>query len=168
MGVFRHAAVVLGIGMAAIALQVTLIDWVLPESLMPNLLVPDIVEAIRASKAFKVFICNVATQAGETDGFDAAAHLAAIDNHVGPGLVDLLVVNTCDVYPPIPNVEWVKLDEENPPGVPFYAVDLVDDDRPWRHDAAKLAETLISLLEERTGPLDLPPPEVIEAFQGYA
>lgn len=129
-------------------------------SILPNLLVPDLVEAIRASKAFKVFVCNVATQPGETEGYDVNQHLAALDRHVGPGLVNLVLVNECDAFPPMKNVEWVQFNRAVPPGLPFYATDLMDEDRPWRHDSSRLAETLLSLLEERTGPLQLAPHEI--------
>ncbi|MEE8120330.1 MAG: gluconeogenesis factor YvcK family protein, partial [Anaerolineales bacterium] len=62
-------------------------------SVLPNLLIPEIASAIQASKAFKVFVCNVATQLGETDHLDCCDHLAAIEAHIGSILVDLVVVN---------------------------------------------------------------------------
>ena len=62
-------------------------------SILPNLLVSEIADAIRASRAFKVLVCNLATQAGETDGYDCAGHLLAIEQHTGAGLLDLILVN---------------------------------------------------------------------------
>lgn len=62
-------------------------------SLMPHFLIPDMVEAIRAAKAPKVFVCNVMTQPGETDGFTASRHLQVLYDQVGPGLVDVCIVN---------------------------------------------------------------------------
>lgn len=134
-------------------------------SLLPNLLVPDIVHAIRASKAFKVYVCNVATQPGETDGYDCEAHLGAIERHVGRGLVDLMLANDT-VEGELP--EGISRVPASPNGqsVPVHLADLIDGDRPWRHDATKLAETLIALLEERTGPLDLPPLDELEPSSG--
>lgn len=134
-------------------------------SLLPNLLVPDIPHAVRASRAFKVYVCNVATQPGETDGYDCGAHLRAIEEHVGSGLIDLVLAN--DVTSPTlpPSVTPVTA-ESNGNRVPVHSTDLVDDVQPWRHDAAKLAETLIALLEERTGPLELPTLDEIEARPG--
>jgi len=134
-------------------------------SLLPNLLVPDIPHAVRASRAFKVYVCNVATQPGETDGYDCSAHVRAIEEHVGSGLIDLVLAN--DVTSPTlpPSVTPVTA-ESNGNRVPVHSTDLVDDVQPWRHDAAKLAETLIALLEERTGPLELPTLDEIEARPG--
>jgi uncharacterized cofD-like protein len=48
-------------------------------SLLPNLLVPELVTAIRRSKAPRLYICNLMTQPGETDGLDVAGHLRAIE-----------------------------------------------------------------------------------------
>lgn len=134
-------------------------------SIMPNLLVPDIVNAIRASNAFKVYVCNVATQPGETDGYDCAAHVQALDRHVGAGLVDLVVAND-EAQPPLPNGISAVMPEANGSGMMIHAADLIDPERPWRHDSEKLASTLIALLEERTGPLELPQLEPQEATGG--
>ena len=48
-------------------------------SILPNLLVPDIVEAIERSKAPKLYICNLMTQPGETDGLDVSGHVRAVE-----------------------------------------------------------------------------------------
>lgn len=134
-------------------------------SILPNLLVPDIPRAIKASRAFKVFVCNVATQPGETEGYDCGSHLEALEDHVGRGLVDLLLAND-----QIENVIPAKVNPVEPvrngANVPLHTADLVDLDQPWRHDPKKLASTLINLLEERTGPLELPPLEDIEPSSG--
>lgn len=134
-------------------------------SLLPNLLVPDIAHALRASQAFRVFVCNVATQPGETDGYDCQAHLEAIRNHVGRGMVDLMLAN--DAFLGELPAEIARV-QAGPNGlsVPTHQADLIDENRPWRHDAEKLAETLIALLEERTGPLELPPLDELEPASG--
>ncbi len=135
-------------------------------SVLPNLLVPHIVEAIRASRAYKIYVCNVATQRGETDGFDCEQHLKAIENHVGRGLIDVVVANDgrMETFPE--GVSWVDPTVDEHMMVKVYTADLVDHERPWRHDAKKLAETLIALLEEQTGPLDLPPFDQIDSPSG--
>lgn len=126
-------------------------------SILPNLLVPDLAQAIRASRAFKVFVCNVAEQPGETDGFDCAQHLDALEAHVGPGLVDGILVNV-NVPDRLPErVQPVPLSEGKQLAVPGFPADVIDLDRPWRHDSEKLAHVLLRLLEERTGPLELTP-----------
>lgn len=131
-------------------------------SVLPNLLVPDIANAIRASRAFRIYVCNVATQAGETDGYDCLAHSRALEEHAGPGLVDLVVANDCMEAAVPGGAQLVSPPENGAIGLPVYLSDLVDHERPWRHDSFQLAESLIALLEERTGPLDLPPVEKVE------
>jgi uncharacterized cofD-like protein len=124
-------------------------------SVLPNLLVPDIAHAIRSSRAFKVYVCNIATQPGETDGYNCRQHLSAIDEHVGRGIADLMLVNDRIDSERFPRVSFVRPAEEGITTIPTYATDLIDDQRPWRHDSLKLADSLIRLLEERTGPLEL-------------
>lgn len=135
-------------------------------SVLPNLLVPDIANAVRASRAFRVYVCNVATQRGETDHYNCADHWAAITQHAGDGLVDLVVANDC-LEALIPeDTSLVSPPENGLLEVPTYTTDLVDHERAWRHDADLLAERLISLLEERTGPLELPQMERVEPVSG--
>lgn len=125
-------------------------------SILPNLLVPDLVKAIRASRALKVYVCNVATQPGETDEYDCLRHLAAIEEHVGTGLVDIVLANDrCQGELP-EGVSWVCADPEAAGMVPVHRADLVDVSYPWRHDPDRLADKLFALLEERTGPLGAP------------
>ncbi len=127
-------------------------------SILPNLLVPEIADAVRASRAFKVFICNIATQSGETDGYDCAGHLRALEQHAGRGLVDLMLVNQCPTPTAADGIALVRL-AGNGLDVPVATDDVADPDRPGHHDPARLADALLRLLEERTGPLDLPTAE---------
>jgi uncharacterized cofD-like protein len=120
-------------------------------SILPNLLVPDILEAIRASNALKVFVCNIATQRGETSAYTCSDHVRALEYHAGVGLVDIVVCNRAYTATLPKNVEWVRLDEELD-NVPVYAGDFLDAANPWRHDSQKLAQSLMDLLNERTGP----------------
>jgi uncharacterized cofD-like protein len=62
-------------------------------SLIANLLVPGIAEAIAKSRALKVYICNLMTQAHETLGFSAADHIATIYRHTHPQLFDCALIN---------------------------------------------------------------------------
>ncbi len=135
-------------------------------SIMPNLLVPDIVRAVRSSRAFRVFVCNVATQPGETDGYDCRQHVEAVESHVGRGLVDIVLANDCPSGEPPAGSLWVCAPEERHPSGFYYRADLTDLERPWRHDPAKLAEVLLMLLEERTGPLELPSLDHVEPTSG--
>ncbi len=122
-------------------------------SVLPNLLVPDIVAAIRASRALKLYICNVATQIGETEGYSCEQHVKVINNHGGESLFDVVVINNSYEGELSPGVDWVKSVPEDEIGYPIYWADLIDKVQPWRHDSAKLAKAIIDLYQERTGPL---------------
>lgn len=122
-------------------------------SLLPNLLVPDLAEAVRASRALKLFVCNVATQPGETDGFSCGDHLRVFEEHLGNGLFDMAVVNQHFLGNLPERVSWVTLDENINQKYVVYMADLVDVLHPWRHDSQKLAQVIMNLFSERTGPL---------------
>ncbi len=97
-------------------------------SILPNLLVPDIVSAMRSSQAFKVFICNVTTQPGETDNYDCGDHLQAIANHVDGDLFDLVVSN-CETIGLLPEgFQWVDAPPELDDEYAIYRSNLVSED----------------------------------------
>ena len=123
-------------------------------SLLPNLLVPDLLGAIRASRALKVYICNIATQTGETDVYTCYDHIRALEDHVGEGLFDVILCN--DNYQGQLNTgsQFVRADEKTLQDSRTHCADLSDDAFAWRHDSNKLAAKLIELLDEYTGPLD--------------
>lgn len=122
-------------------------------SILPNLLVPDISEAIRASRALKLFICNVASERGETTGYSAGDHLQVVSEHVGANLFDIAVANHnySDELPT--GVDWVRVEPGLEQEYPLYLADLVDSLYPWRHNSQKLARAVMDLYQERTGPL---------------
>ena len=122
-------------------------------SLLPNLLVPDLAEALRASRALKFYVCNVATQAGETDGYTCGDHVRTIERHVGGRLFDLVISNK-DFQSALPDkIDWVYTEEDLDQEYAVYQADLIEREHPWRHDAAKLASVVMDLYYERTGPL---------------
>lgn len=117
-------------------------------SVLPNLLVRDVARAVAASRALKVYVCNVATQRGETDRYSAGDHVAALETHVGAGLFSVILANdnlnvTLDGAAPVP--------AEFPPAASYEVItaDLVDPSHPWRHDSDKLARALLGLIGER-------------------
>ena len=124
-------------------------------SIMPNLLVRDIAEAVHSSRALKVYVCNVATQYGETDHYSAADHVTAIERHAGPGLVDVLLANSRL------NVDFRAAGV--PPGVGelvlpsgsqgsrLVTADLVDVEHPWRHDSRRLAQAIRDVYTQSGG-----------------
>jgi uncharacterized cofD-like protein len=122
-------------------------------SILPNLLVPDLAEALKASRALKFYICNVATQPGETDGYSCGDHIHTIEKHLGGRIFDLVVCNQNFKSPLPENIEWVTIDKDIQDEYPIYRADLLDESNPWRHDSAKLAQVIVDLFNERTGPL---------------
>ncbi len=118
-------------------------------SVLPNLLVPDLARALAAAPAPKVYVCNVATQAGETEGYDVDAHVRALQDHVGSDVISLVLANNNLQGDPPPGigVTWVQLPDKTPRRYRLVTADLVDAQYPWRHDSHKLARTLMTLLE---------------------
>jgi len=128
-------------------------------SILPNLLVPPLSEAIRASQAVKIYVCNIMTQPGETDEYTAAGHLRAIVKCLGPGVVDHILVNTRSVplrlqkkyeaqgaYPVA--VDRKQMEEM---GVQMVGADLVSAADYARHDPDKLAAALLRLCGSSRG-----------------
>lgn len=130
-------------------------------SIIPNLLILDIAEAIGASRAQKIYICNVMTQPGETDGYRAEDHLGKLLEHC-PGLtLDIVIVNNS----PIPrrlreayalegavavDFDRSRLEEI---GVEVIVEDVANFSNFVRHDPLKLARVLKRLTElERSTP----------------
>jgi uncharacterized cofD-like protein len=114
---------------------------------LPNLLVPGIASALRASPAVKVYVSNIATEEGETDRFSLDDHLAALGEHVGGDLFDYVLANDrVDVqFPPHMKVEAVRPQTELSGSYQFVTRDLVDLENPWQHDPGKLAGALMNL-----------------------
>jgi uncharacterized cofD-like protein len=116
-------------------------------SILPNLLVPDIAAAVRASAAYKIYVCNVATQPGETDGYTVGDHVRALQTHLGAGLCHCVLANgnhQLDL-PPASHSAMVRPEFEGCAGCELVLEDLVDQHLPWRHDSARLADALFRL-----------------------
>lgn len=127
-------------------------------SIIPNLLVDGIVDAIRESSALKIYVCNVMTQEGETEGYTASDHIAALFQHSVNGLFHLCLVNSS----PIPKdaadryaqegAEMLRYDTDRCAAL---GVELIGrpiatvQDGYVRHHPDKLAQELILLHAER-------------------
>jgi uncharacterized cofD-like protein len=123
-------------------------------SLLPNLLVEDLLGAIRASRAIKVYVSNIATQKGETDLYSCYDHVRVLEEHVGERLFDVVLCNDNYEGQLLDDSQWVQVDEKSLMDGRVRCADLVDANYPWRHDSKKLAEVLMLILEEHTGPLE--------------
>jgi uncharacterized cofD-like protein len=118
---------------------------------LPNLLVDDIVRAIRASNAPKIYVCNVATQIGETEGFTLDGHIQAIERHTGPGLFPAVLANNNFDYSLPADWPMTQVALATPVNTDYLVItaDVVNEQRPWRHDPAKLARALITWYEQQ-------------------
>jgi len=122
-------------------------------SILPNLLVGNLLEAIRSSRALKIFISNIATQQGETDMFTCGDHIRAVEELVGSELVDVIICNTWYDKKLENGMQWVRVDEALKRDSRLYLSALADHRQPEHHDAEKLAQVLMDLYNERTGPI---------------
>lgn len=119
-------------------------------SILPNLVVDGMAEALKASPAIKVFVCNVATQPGETDTFRVSDHLKAIEGHLGTNIFDFVVVNSNNNFalPPsaqAANIKRVVYDQAtvNQRSIHAVLVDVVDPRISTHHDPDKLARAIM-------------------------
>jgi uncharacterized cofD-like protein len=120
-------------------------------SVLPNLLVQGVKRSLIAAPAPKIYVCNVATQHGETDGFSVADHVAAIEDHVGRGVINYVLANdnTVDVIPKAEQSKPVRVDTPINNGIRLVATDVISEENYYHHDSTKLAEALMRIYEER-------------------
>jgi uncharacterized cofD-like protein len=123
-------------------------------SLLPSLMLPEIRDAIAASAAVRVYVCNVATQQGETTGFDLAAHVETLVGHAGIDLFDAVLANSHfgarvpDDYPAEPvRLRWPP-SMASPPRLVLD--DVVDPDNGHHHQPAQLATAVLRLYERES------------------
>ena len=127
-------------------------------SVIPNLLVDGIAEAICASRALKVYACNIMTQEGETEGYTASDHVSALLKHSGPGLLDICLCNDA----PIPEEMLARYRAEGAGpieidgagveklGVELAVRELASDNMSLaRHSSELLADAVMELYAER-------------------
>ena len=123
-------------------------------SVLPNLLVEGLRKALFQTSAMKVFVCNVATQHGETDGFGVAEHIEAIERHTGKGVVHAIIANS-NIAPQLPEawhsdpVSVSSDDLSEHPGIRLVQADVVAEENRYRHDPQKLAATILRLYDGR-------------------
>ena len=129
-------------------------------SLLPSLLIPEIREAVERAAAPRLFVCNVATQDGETAGFDLARHVEVLIAHTSPRLVDVVLANNrlpptrvwtgpgADDAPSAVRLRWPPALD---PAPHLVLDDVVDADDAHHHDPARLAAAVIRAFEAETG-----------------
>jgi uncharacterized cofD-like protein len=124
-------------------------------SILPNLLVQGVTDAIQRSLAPKIYVCNVMTQSSETDGYTAADHVDALVRHTAAQLIDYAIVNTAAV--PQSLLQRYKEQQAHPVEVDYDRIralgaEIVD--APVisttdyvRHDAEQLGKLIISIID---------------------
>ena len=123
-------------------------------SVLPNLLVNGIAETIKNSKAIKIYICNVMTQPGETDDYTASMHIKALLDHVGPGIIDYVIVNSKEISLAAQEMyadqgaKVVKIDESeiDKLGVKLVKANIINETNLVRHDPVKLSRTIMKMV----------------------
>jgi uncharacterized cofD-like protein len=119
-------------------------------SILPNLVVDGMAEALKASPAVKVFICNVATQPGETEHFRVSDHLKAIESHLGTNIFDFVLVNSNQSFP-LPmsaqeaGIQRVVYDQPTASdrSIRVLLADVVNSRLATHHDPEKLAKAIM-------------------------
>jgi uncharacterized cofD-like protein len=127
-------------------------------SILPSLLLPQLTGAIKASTAVRIYVSNVATQSGETQGYDLGDHLAALERHTGPDLVDVVLANNqfSAKRPGTYTAEPVRL--RWPPerswatgNTPRLVLeDVVDPENAHRHERGKLSAAIMKIYERES------------------
>jgi uncharacterized cofD-like protein len=126
-------------------------------SLLPSLLIPTIRDAVARAHAPCIFVCNVATQEGETSGFDLADHVEALIAHTTPNLIDIVLANnqpaarTGSGGAARPNAVSLRWPPSTAPVPRLYLDDVVDPDQPHHHEPARLAAAIIRAFEGEAG-----------------
>ena len=128
-------------------------------SVIPNLLVEGVAQAVAQADAPKIYVCNIMTQDGETEGYTAADHLEALLVHGAPGLLDLCLANTAPLRPGLlekyreEDAAPLTVDRER---IAKLGLELVE--RPVavqggsyaRHDPDLLAQAILEVYRQRT------------------
>ena len=126
-------------------------------SIIPNLLVDGVCDALRNTSAIIVYVCNVMTQPCETEHYKLSDHIRAIEKHAGAGIIDYCIVNTANIPDELSQrynkdgAEMVKVDAKE---VENMGIKLVTGDfkainaNYIRHDSAKLARKIIEMVSE--------------------
>ncbi|OPJ65120.1 gluconeogenesis factor YvcK family protein [Clostridium oryzae] len=127
-------------------------------SVIPNILVKDIGAALKRSSAVKIYVSNIMTQPGETDGYDVADHIKAIHKHIDGEIIDYVMVNNGKIGDDLEEKyknEGSNLVEINKDNISKLGVEMVEGDFVKikdgyiRHDAENLASMLIETIMDR-------------------
>lgn len=120
-------------------------------SIMPNLLITDIKDAIQKAKAKKVLVVNIANKPFETPQYNVSDYITAVTNHTGTQLFPYVIANNNQqaIIPKDIKYSYVAIDEEaqKENGITLIKADCINDAFPLHHDPRKLADIVINLLQ---------------------
>lgn len=116
-------------------------------SILPNLKVHGIAQALNASRGKKIYICNVSTQPGETDQYSCYDHAMIIQTAIQNTVLDAVICNDFHDHVIPENVSWVKINQRFLDEFNVFHGNLVDNQYPWRHDSEKLSSMLIQVYQ---------------------
>jgi uncharacterized cofD-like protein len=127
-------------------------------SVIPNLLINGIYQEVARSKVLKIYVCNVMTQAGETDGYKASDHLKAIIHHTTPDIINTCIINTGGISDKLlekykeENAERVEPDKATIQKLGYRVIgaNVVNAKDYIRHDPHKLSRIIMNLIGEYT------------------
>jgi uncharacterized cofD-like protein len=114
-------------------------------SVLPNLLIPGIRNAVLKSKAKKVYIANTAIKLSETRGLSLDDHVESLLNHTNKKIVDLVLVNNKKIQFRKP-IQMLMANNARVCGIPVVQADLVEEADVFSHDSAKLRRALLYLV----------------------
>ena len=121
-------------------------------SIVPNLLIPGITAALAQSPAFKVYVCNVAEEPAQTEGYSVLDHLNIIRHYGGRNAIDAVVAN--NNIPDVPTPAGLKFIQANKPwndDALLVEADVIDDASTARHDPTKLSNAVAETYRKYRG-----------------
>ena len=115
-------------------------------SILPNLMVPGILDALLTTTALRIYVCNVATEVGETQNFFVEDHVNALMKHTDENILDYVIANNniIDIGDRFMG-NAVPVSNEIISNIQVAYTDLLDTNHPVRHDSNKLAEFILSI-----------------------
>ena len=127
-------------------------------SIIPNIIIKDVVNTIRKSKAPKLYICNLVTQPGETDDFKVSDHIKVLEEYLGVGTINMVLANNVEIpsqlvlkYATEEQKDPVLLDEQNLKKMKIKVIKdkiYTIEEGFLRHDTLKTAYLVFSILME--------------------
>lgn len=123
-------------------------------SILPNLVIKEVSQKVKESNAIKIYVSNIMTQPGETDGYSLSDHLHSIEAHCGEGMIDFIIANNGE----IPEKYYEKYKKDNQDMVKIdkdkvnESIEIISDDLIYikngmlRHNSQKLANLIMNLI----------------------